>query len=320
MRIAVQMDPIETLYVPRDTSLALMLEAQARGHEVWWLRPDDLFFDRGEMRALAEAVEVADREGAHYRALRREIVHIEYFDVYLIRQDPPFDMGYVSNTYLLERAAQKTLVLNDPRGVRNIPEKLSTLQFPDLIAPTFVGRNVEAIHAFAKDFEQVVLKPSFLMGGEGVIKLKASDGDFDWRVREFIRSAGREPIIVQDFIPRVMEGDKRVFVLDGKPVGAIRRMPKGGDFRANLHAGGEAVAADLDDRDREISARVAPLLETEGILFAGLDVIDGRLTEINVTSPTLVRELKRFSGVDVPKLFWDAVDRLRSVKAKGRSA
>jgi glutathione synthase len=309
MRIAVQMDPIETLYVPRDTSLALMLEAQARGHETWWFSPDDLFFDRGEVKCAARRVEVADRQGAHYRDIEAGVVSIAHFDVCLIRQDPPFDMGYVSNTYLLELAANETRVINDPRGVRNIPEKLSTLAFPDLIAPTFVGRNVEAIVGFSRAFAHVVLKPSFLAGGDGVIKLSPSAGDFEHRVRDFLKQAGREPIIVQDYLPAIKAGDKRVFVLDGKPVGALRRMPPSGDFRANLHVGGQALAGELDARDLEICAAVAPLLEREGILFAGLDVIDGRLTEINVTSPTLVREFKAFSGVDIAKLFWDAVER-----------
>ncbi|MEJ0024154.1 MAG: glutathione synthase [Alphaproteobacteria bacterium] len=309
MRVAVQMDPIDTLLVPRDTSLALMLEAQSRGHEVWWLHPDDLFFDKGVVRAAAKRVEVADKEGAHYKQIEAKTVPLSHFDAVLIRQDPPFDMGYVSNTYLLELAANDTLVLNNPRGVRNIPEKLSTLAFPQLIAATFVGRNVEAIVEFSRAFDQVVLKPSFLAGGDGVIKLDPAEIDFEHRVRDFIRGVAKEPIIVQEYLPAVMQGDKRVFVLDGQPVGVVRRMPRGGDFRANLHVGGEAVAGEPDARDREICAAVAPLLAREGILFAGLDVIDGRLTEINVTSPTLVRELERFSGISVPKLFWDAVER-----------
>jgi glutathione synthase len=309
MRVAVQMDPIDTLLVPRDTSLALMLEAQRRGHETWWLHPDDLFFDKGVVRAAAKRVEVFDKEGAHYKQLEAKTVPLSHFDALLIRQDPPFDMGYVSNTYLLELAANDTLVLNNPRGIRNIPEKLSTLAFPKLIAATFVGRHVDAIVEFSRAFDQVVLKPSFLAGGDGVIKLKPSETDFAHRVRDFIKGAGKEPVIVQEYLPAVMQGDKRVFVLDGQPVGVVRRMPRGGDFRANLHAGGEAVAGEADARDREICAAVAPLLEREGILFAGLDVIDGRLTEINVTSPTLVRELERFSGISVPNMFWDAVER-----------
>ena len=316
MRIAVQMDPIDSLFVPRDTSLALMMEAARRGHETWWLHPDDLYFDRGRMLAAAAQVEISDQEGAHYRTLKQETLPVSAFDAYLIRQGPPFDMGYVSNTYLLERAAEDTLVLNNPRGVRNIPEKLSTLAFPHLIARTFVGRRIEAIHAFAKEFDTVVLKPSFLAGGEGVIKLQAGAADFDWRVREFLKGVGKEPIVVQEYLPRVMDGDKRVFVLAGQPVGAVRRMPRGGDFRANLHAGGEATEGALDARDREIAAAVAPLLAREGIVFAGLDVIDGRLTEINVTSPTLVRELKRLSGIDVPKLFWDAVEPMMQARAR----
>ncbi|MGE3143628.1 MAG: glutathione synthase [Hyphomonadaceae bacterium] len=309
LRIAVQIDPIERMLVERDTSLALMLEAQARGYEVSWFHPDDLFFDRGRIMARAKRVEVSLKEGDHYRQLGDSVVEAASFDVILIRQDPPFDMAYVSNTYLLERV--ETLVLNRPRGVRNIPEKLSILAFPDLIAPTFVGRDGAALKAFASAFEEIVLKPSFLAGGEGVVRLKSNAPDFMGRVMQFLEGIGKEPLVAQQFLPRVMEGDKRVFVLGGEPIGAVRRVPQGGDFRANLHVGGQPEASEIDARDREIVARVAPLLEQEGVLFAGLDVIDGMLTEINVTSPTLVRELKRLGGADIPALFWDRVSAMK---------
>ena len=309
LRIAVQMDPIDTLVVARDTSLALMIEAQRRGHEVHWFHPADLWWDTGVLCAHAHHVRVSDDPKDYYTTLSSGVRPVSDFDVVLIRQDPPFDMGYVSNTYLLEFAGPKTRVLNDPRGVRDIPEKLSTLRYPHLVAATFVGRNTDAIHAFAKRFDQVVLKPAFFAGGEGVSKTRASDADFAAKIAAMLAEVGNEPIIVQEFIPAVKDGDKRVFVLDGAPLGVVRRMPKAGEFRANLHVGGVAQMGALDDRDREIVAAVAPLLKEKGILFAGLDVIDGRLTEINVTSPTLVRELMRFSGIDVPKLFWDAVER-----------
>jgi glutathione synthase len=308
-RIAVQMDPIEAMIVARDTSLAFMIEAQARGHEVWWFAPPDLFFDTGAVKAAAHRVSVRLDPANHYTSQESAVVDLAMFDAVLIRQDPPFDMGYVSTTYLLELLSHKTLVLNDPRGVRDIPEKLSTLNFPDLIAPTFVGRNIAAIKAFAARYGQVVLKPAFFAGGEGVLRGAATDTDFETKIATMLAAVGKEPIIVQEFLPRVSEGDKRLFVLDGEPLGVVRRMPKPGEFRANLHVGGEATPGALDARDREIAAAVAPLLAECGVLFAGLDVIDGRLTEINVTSPTLVQELKRFAGVDAPKLFWDAVEK-----------
>ncbi|NWG52899.1 MAG: glutathione synthase [Hydrogenophilaceae bacterium] len=310
MRIAVQMDPIDSMVVERDTSLALMAEAQARGHEIWWFTPNELFFEGGVVQARARRVSVRLAR-PHYEAHEEAIREAGAFDVILIRQDPPFDMGYVSNTYLLERVPAATLVLNRPQGIRNIPEKLSTLRFPDLIPPTFVGRDLDALEAFAKRFDAVVLKPAFLAGGEGVIKARAREPDFRWRATKFMEEAGREPIIAQEFLPGVKDGDKRVFVLGGEAIGAVMRLPQGDDFRANLHAGGRAVKTDLDARDREIAAAVAPLLAEESILFAGLDVIAGRLTEINVTSPTLVRELARFGGADIPKLFWDRVEALR---------
>ena len=307
-RIAVQMDPIETMVVERDTSLALMVEAQARGFEVWWFTPDALFFDRGAVRAIASRVFVQVVPGAHFETLEQATVDLGHFDAVLIRQDPPFDMGYVTNTYLLERAAEDTLVLNNPRGVRNIPEKLSTLPFEDLTPPTFVGRDISAIEAFAKDFKRVVMKPAFLAGGEGVIKADSDDPALAQVARAMIAASGKEPIIVQAFLEGVYQGDKRVFVLDGEAIGAVRRMPAAGEFRANLHVGGAAVMTEMDDRDREIVARVVPLLRQEGILFAGLDVIAGCLTEINVTSPTLIQELKRFNGIDVAALYWDKVE------------
>lgn len=309
LRVAVQMDPIETMVVQRDTSLALMIEAQRRGHEVSWFTPNEVFFDSGIVKARARTAEVGLGE-PHYKNGPDRIRPLDDFEVILVRQDPPFDMGYVSNTYLLELT--KALVLNPPLGIRNISEKMSILRFPELTPTTWVGRDLDALEDFAKRYEQVVLKVLYLMGGDGVIKLRASDADFRARAGKFIDAAGREPILAQEFLPAVSGGDKRVFVLGGEAFGAIRRMPQGGDFRANLHAGGIAEGAELDASDRDIVEAVAPLLKREGILFAGLDVIAGKLIEINVTSPTLVQELKRFSGLDLPAAFWDRVEAMRS--------
>jgi glutathione synthase len=309
IRVAVQMDPIETMVVQRDTSLALMLEAQARGHEVWWFTPNDVFYDCGVVKARARRVSVWLDDRKHYETHEEAVRALDDFDVILIRQDPPFDMGYVSNTYLLEMT--KALVLNPPRGVRNISEKMSIMYFQELTPKTWVGSDLDALEDFARRFDQVVLKVLYLMGGDGVIKLRAADMDFRVRAAKFIEAAGREPILAQEFLPAVSGGDKRLFVLDGVPFGAVRRMPQGGDFRANLHAGGIAEGAEIDDDDRRIAAAVAPLLKAEGILFAGLDVIAGKLIEINVTSPTLVQELKRFGGADLPKAFWNKVEKMR---------
>lgn len=300
------MDPIDTMVVPRDTSLALMIEAQNRGHEVWWFTPNDVFFDVGVVKARARCVAVSLNEEKHYETRAEAVRALDDFDVVLIRQDPPFDMNYISNTYLLERT--EALVLNPPLGVRNISEKMSIMHFPELTPKTWIGRDLDALEAFARRFEQVVLKVLYLMGGDGVIKLHAADLDFRARAAKFMEAAGREPILAQEFLPAVSGGDKRLFVLDGEPFGAVKRMPQEGEFRANLHAGGKALAAEVDDNDRRIAAAVAPLLKREGILFAGLDVIAGKLIEINVTSPTLVQELKRFSGLDLPKAFWDKVE------------
>jgi glutathione synthase len=309
MRIAVQMDPIDTMVIERDTSLALMIEAQARGHEVWWFTPNEVFYDTGAVKARARHVSVSLDQAKHYETHAETVRRLNDFDVILIRQDPPFDMGYVSNTYLLELT--KALVLNPPLGVRNISEKMSILRFPELTPKTWVGRDLDALEDFASRFEQVVLKVLYLMGGDGVIKLRADADDFRVRASKFMAAAGREPILAQEFLPAVAGGDKRLFVLGGEPFGAVKRMPQEGEFRANLHAGGKAHAAEVDDADRAIAAAVAPLLQREGILFAGLDVIAGKLIEINVTSPTLVQELKRFAGLDLPKAFWDKVETMR---------
>ncbi len=309
MRIAVQMDPIDTMVVQRDTSLALMIEAQARGHEVWWFTPNEVFFDTGVVKARARQVSVRLNDEKHYETHEEAVHALDDFDVILIRQDPPFDMGYVSNTYLLELT--KALVLNPPRGVRNISEKMSIMYFPELTPKTWVGSDLDALEDFASRFDQVVLKVLYLMGGDGVIKLRADDVDFRSRAAKFMAAAGREPILAQEFLPAVAGGDKRLFVLNGEPFGAVKRMPQGGDFRANLHAGGIAEGAEIDSDDRRIAAAVAPLLKREGIVFAGLDVIAGKLIEINVTSPTLVQELKRFSGLDLPKAFWEKVEAMR---------
>ncbi|MES1201833.1 MAG: glutathione synthase, partial [Pseudomonadota bacterium] len=268
--------------------------------------PNELFYELGVVKARAKRVWVSLEEGAHYKTEEEQIIAVDEFDVVLVRQDPPFDMAYVGNTYLLELT--KALVINPPRGIRNISEKTAILQFPDIIPNTWVGRDVDALEAFARRYEQVVLKILFMMGGEGVIKLSPSDPDFRAKVQTFMDAAQREPILVQEFLPAVSGGDKRVFVLNGEPFAALRRLPKAGDFRANLAVGGKAAAGELDDADRAITAAVAPLLKREGIVFAGLDVIDGKLIEINVTSPTLAQELKRLSGLDLPKAFWEKVE------------
>jgi glutathione synthase len=306
LRIAVQMDPIEKMIVNHDTSLALMVEAQARGHEVWWFAPNDLFYELGVVKARAYRVSVSFDQKKHYETHETAIRNVDDFDVVLVRQDPPFDMGYISNTYLLELA--KTLVINPPLGIRNISEKMSILHFPELTPKTWVGSDLDALQAFATQFEQVVLKILFMMGGDGVIKLESNDPQFRAKAKAFIEAAGREPVLVQEFLPAVSGGDKRVFVLNGEPFAALRRLPKEGDFRANLAVGGTAAPGEVDDADRAITAAVAPLLKREGIVFAGLDVIAGKLIEINVTSPTLAQELKRFSGLDLPKAFWDKVE------------
>jgi glutathione synthase len=303
------MDPIETMIVDRDTSLAFMVEAQRRGHEIWWYHPSRLWWEEGRLLAHTHLVQVGYDQDPHYRTIETADRELTDFDVVLVRQDPPFDMGYVANTYLLELVAEKVMVINDPKGVRDFPEKLSTLHFADLLPATLVGREMRAIRAFAEKYGEVVLKPSFLAGGEGVFKLKADAADFEARIEKLLAETKPEPIVVQQFLPKISEGDRRVFVLDGAHIGTVGRMPSAGEFRVNLHAGGLPARVAADARDLEVVQRLAPMLKRANILFAGLDLIDGKLIEINVTSPTLVRQLLELTGIDAPSLFWDAVER-----------
>lgn len=315
MKLAVQMDPIRDVKVDHDTSFAFMLEAQSRGHDVFYFSPRSVRFDAGVVRADVHKVRVQAVQGEHVTFLDGASSSLHDYDAVLIRQDPPFDLAYYANTLLLDPIEDDVVVLNSPRGVRNVSEKLSALRWKQHIAPTFVGSDLEQIRAFCRQFPQVVLKPLFWMGGQGVIRTSVDAPDFDERTRELLGDAGADPIIAQQFLEGVFEGDKRVMVLDGEVVGVVGRMPQGGDFRANLHVGGKAVAADLSPAERAICEEVGRDLIADGVLFAGLDLIGGYLNEVNVTSPTLVQELRRLGGPDVAKLFIDAVERRVAARA-----
>jgi glutathione synthase len=308
------MNPIGSIVIAQDTTFALMLEAQARGHELWWHEQASVYYEQGRVLASAQRVRVDDIEGAHCQILEQRDVDLNEFDVILMRQDPPVDMTYIANTYLLDLVEPNVLVINRPGAVRDTPEKFATLRFPDFLAPTFAGCNVDAAVRFAQQFDEVVVKPAFHGGGEGVIRLDVRSLQFKEAIAAKIASANGEPVVLQKFLPAVAAGDKRVFVLDGKPFGAVRRLPKQGDFRANIHIGGIAAPAELDDRDRQIAAAIAPFLAETGIMLAGLDVIDGHLTEINVTSPTLARQLVQFGGPNLMSRFWDIVDAHRKLR------
>jgi glutathione synthase len=309
LRIAVQMDPVSGVDINGDTSFALMEAAQARGHRLWTYQPQHLSWDAGKITARACPATVQRVKGQPAIEGERETLDLaDDVDVVLMRQDPPFDMSYITACHILEFLKGRTLVLNDPEWVRSSPEKIFPLDFPDLIPPTLISRDVAAIKTFRAEHGDIILKPLYGNGGAGVFRVKPDDGNFS-SILEMFFGINREPIIAQAFLPNVVAGDRRVILIDGEPAGVINRVPQPGETRSNMHVGGRAEAAELNATDRHICEVIGPVLKQRGLVLVGIDVIGDRLTEINVTSPTGVQELKRFSGVDAASLFWDAVDR-----------
>ena len=308
LKVAVQMDPIQAIEIEGDSTFAILLEAQKRGHGIFYYLPDDLALDGGRLMARGHDLRVADVADAHYEidAMRR--VDLADLDVVLLRQDPPFDMGYITTTHLLERIHPDTLVVNDPHHVRNAPEKIFVLDFQDLMPPTLVTRSLDDVKAFRKDHGDIIIKPLYGNGGAGVFLLRRDDNNLNALVETF-QSLMREPFMVQEYRPEVRGGDKRIILIDGEVAGAINRVPAEDDARSNMHAGGIAEPIVLSDRDLEICERLAPELKERGLLFTGIDVIGPYLTEINVTSPTGIRQVERFGGANIAGLIWDAIER-----------
>ena len=309
LRVAIQMDPMETVDINADTTFAMAEAAQSRGMSLWVYEPKHLSCLDGRLTARARPVTVQRVAGTP--AIFGEEVKLDLHDdvdVVLMRQDPPFDMAYITAAHLLELLKGTTLVLNDPEWVRSSPEKLFPLLFPGLLPETLITRDVKEIEAFRERHGDMILKPLYGNGGAGVFKLTSSDSNFASLMEIFLERS-REPVIAQAFLPDVSKGDKRVILIDGEPVGAINRVPKKGEARSNLHVGGTAEPVDLTETDKAICARIGPELKKRGLVLVGIDVIGDKLTEINVTSPTGVQEMKRFTGVDAAQLFWDAVDR-----------
>jgi glutathione synthase len=308
LRVAIQMDPIETVDIDGDTTFAMAEEAQARGHVLHVYQPEHLSWVEGRVTATARPLRVRRVKGDHATlGEARRLDLAEDVDVVLMRQDPPFDMAYLTAAHLLEFIAKDTLVVNDPFWVRSSPEKIIPLLFPDLMPPTLVSRDRAAIEAFRETHRDIVVKPLFGNAGAAVFRIKPGDGNLGALLDLFF-STSREPLMVQGFVPEVFSGDKRILLVDGSPVGAINRVPKGDDIRSNLAVGGKAHATDLSDADKAICARIGPTLKERGLVFVGIDVIAGRLTEINVTSPTGARALKAFSGLDAVAAMWDAIE------------
>ena len=307
LKTAFQMDEIADLHIEGDTTFALMLEAQARGHSVFYYTPEALTFDNGAILARGYDVRLRDEKGAHFERLGVRTVDLEEMDVVHLRQDPPFDMQYITTTHLLERIHPKTLVVNHPVEVRNAPEKLFVLNFPHLTAPTLITRDEPAVMQFRETYKDIIVKPLYGNGGAGVFRIAPDDTNLSSLI-EMMKATTREPFIVQAYLPAVREGDKRIILVDGKAVGAINRVPAPSETRSNMHVGGRPEAVELTDQDREICDAIGPELSKRGLLLVGIDVIGGVLTEINVTSPTGVREVKKFGGADIAGLLWDAIE------------
>ena len=308
LKIAIQMDPFLKLNSSTDSSLRLALEAQRRGHTPCYYEVDDLIYSEGKLRALGRKLRFPDSDLQRIQTDVLGEIDLQTRDVILIRQDPPFDMSYITTTHLLDRLGPGTVIVNAPFWVRNYPEKLLVLDFPDLIPPTMIARNKKALADFRSRHEDIVLKPLYGNAGAGVFRVKPGDGNFNALCEMFFDNS-REPVIVQKFLPAVAEGDKRIILVDGEPAGAINRIPPEDDNRSNLHVGGKAEHADLTPRDLEICKALGPRLRDHGQVFVGIDVIGGYLTEINLTSPTGLVQLQRLSGQNVAETIWEAIEK-----------
>ncbi len=324
LKVAVQMDPIETVNPDADSTFALMLEAQRRGHALWHYEVRHMSLREGKdapdgprterLTALARPVAVQRGGTPHYRFEAEARLDLSTMDVVLMRQDPPFDMAYITATHMLEHIHPRTLVVNDPASVRDAPEKLLVTHFPELMPPTLVTWDTAAIRAFRAEHRDIIVKPLFGNGGAGVFRIREGDENLA-SLLEMHWARSREPLMIQRYEPAVRLGDKRVILVDGEPLGAINRVPAQGEARSNMHVGGRAEAVALTARDREICARIGPMLRERGLIFVGIDVIGDWLTEINVTSPTGLQEVQRFGGADLAAAIWDRIEAKRGVAA-----
>ncbi|MEJ0092853.1 MAG: glutathione synthase [Methylocella sp.] len=314
LNVAVQMDPIEKINIAGDTTFALMLEAEARGHKLFYYTPDRLSLSDGRVIAEAAPISVRDIAGDHFTLGEAKPIDLAEVDVVLLRQDPPFDLAYITSTHLLELLPPSVLVVNDPASVRNAPEKLFVMQFPELMPPTLITRDKKAIEAFRATHGEVVMKPLYGHGGSAVFKVGRKDSNFG-SLYDLFAATFREPWVVQRFLPKVNEGDKRIILVEGLAAGAVNRIPAEDDIRSNMVRGGAAAATQFTPREQEICATIGPELKRRGLVLVGIDVIDGNLTEINVTSPTGIRAIKRVGGPDLSIVVWDAIEAKRKAEA-----
>lgn len=307
LKIACQMDPVERIDIRGDSTFALLLEAQNRGHDIFYYTPQNLALHGDRLLARGETLTVRDTAGDHYELSRPRVENLAQLDCVLLRQDPPFDMAYITTTHLLERIHPETLVVNDPAHVRNSPEKVFVLDFLDLMPPTIITRTLEDVQAFRREYGDIIVKPLYGNGGASVFHIRPDDTNVGSLV-ELFQSVFREPFMVQQFRPEVRDGDKRIILVDGEVAGAVNRVPAAGETRSNLHVGGTARSATLTERELEICARLGPELKLRGLIFTGIDVIGPYLTEINVTSPTGIRQIKAFGGNDIAAMIWDVIE------------
>ncbi len=308
LRVAIQMDPIESIDIKGDSTFVMGLEAQKRGHSIFHYLPEDLALDDGKVQAFVRPMTLKYEEGDHFTLGNGQWVDLEDdMDVVLMRQDPPFDMGYITATHLLEKIHPKTLVVNDPAEVRNAPEKIFVTKFPDLMPPTLITSNKAKIEEFRATHKDIIVKPLYGNGGAGVFHLQPGDENLN-SLLEMFGGINREPLMIQAYLPDVRKGDKRIILVDGEAVGAINRIPAEGESRSNMHVGGQAVRSALTDREKEICDAIGPELKARGMIFVGIDVIGDYMTEINVTSPTGLQEINRFDGACLEALIWDAIE------------
>ena len=309
LKVAFQMDPMESIDIAGDSSFALALEAQERGHKLFHYEPKNLSLSQLKPVAKLRSLTVQNITGNHFYLGEQRVADLKTdIDVILMRQDPPFDMSYITATHILEHVHPHTLVINNPTNVRNTPEKLFVTHFENVMPPTLITSDEEEIFGFRKEFKDIIVKPLFGNGGAGVFHIKPDDENLSSLI-ELHKTFYREPLMIQEYVPAVRQGDKRIILIDGKPVGAVNRVPAKGEARSNMHVGGKPMKCELTGRDREICEIIGPSLKEKGLLFVGIDVIGNYLTEINVTSPTGIQELSRFENTNIASLIWDAIEK-----------
>ena len=310
LRVAVQMDPIERINIAGDSTFALLLAAQLRGHDLFYYRPEQLSLAAGKVVAPLQPLQVRDKAGDHFTLGEAQRTNLRDIDVVLLRQDPPFDLAYITSTHLLEMVHPGTLVVNDPASVRNAPEKLFVLNFPQLMPPTLISRDKDEINAFRAEYGDVVMKPLHGHGGSAVFKIAPKDPNFG-SLFDMFSVTFREPWVIQQFLPKITQGDKRIILVDGVAKGAVNRVPAENDIRSNMVRGGSPKDTQLSELEQEICDTIGPELKKRGLIFVGIDVIDGNLTEINVTSPTGLRAIRNLTGMDLAEDIWDAIEARR---------